>query len=513
LMINNTDSLYSFIVPVEYPKAGDKPSPVKIGVINIATKQTIWQKIDGDADNNYLPRMEWTASNNLMVIQLNRYQNSMNVLKTEANTGKSTVIYNEKSNTWIDINDPSLSGYDGFPCTLVDDGKAFLWESDADGWNHTYKISADGKSKELITTGNYDSNFQSYNKATNTIFSISSPNDATQRYLYATDLATKQTKRLTPIVFDGTNKYVFSPDGAFAKHSNSNINRIQNVRLITTELHNKIYPLVEDTFTKPKRNYNLEKIKVKTIDNIEMDGIMAKPLDFDSTKKYPVFFFVYGEPASTVANDVPSFNNLISPLIPKGYIGIAMDNRGTPALKGREWRKAIYKKIGVINSYDQAMAAKEILKWKYIDKDRVAVHGWSGGGAMTLNLMFRYPEIYKTGIAVAAVTDQRFYDNIYTERYMGLPQDDPAAFNEASPITFAKNLKGNLLYMHGTGDDNVHYKNAEVLVNELIKEGKMFDFMPYPNRAHGIYEGAGTRQHMAKTFLKYIEENCPSGAR
>lgn len=510
LMINNTDSLYSFIVPVEYPKAGEKPSEVKIGVINITNNKTVWQKIPGEADNNYLARMEWAANNSLLIVQLNRRQNEIKLYKTATNTGIADVIYQEKSNTWVDLLETRI--YDTFPFIPIENGKSFLWSSDSDGWMHIYKITANG-TKEQITNEPFDAYYEAFNEATNTIYHTSSPTDATQRYLYETNLTTKITKRLTPAIFEGTNKYTFSTDGAFARHINSNITRNPNSRLISTQNHEKIFPYGIESFTKPNLGFSLEKFKVKTVDNIEIDGIMAKPLDFDSTKKYPVFFYAYGEPANSQANDEPDFESLIDPLIPKGYIGIKMDNRGSPLLKGREWRKSIYKKIGVINSRDQAMAAKEVLKWKYIDNERVAIHGWSGGGAMTLNLMFRYPEIYTTGIAVSAVTDQHFYDNIYTERYMGLPQDDPEAFIQASPNTFAKNLKGNLLYIHGTGDDNVHYKNAEVLINELIKHGKVVSVMPYPNRAHGISEGAGTRQHLAKTFINYIEKNCPPGAK
>lgn len=513
LMMNNTDSLYSFTVPVEYPKAGEKPSSVKLGVVNIASDKTNWLEIPGEANNNYLPRMEWTANNELMVIQLNRHQNEVNVYKCVVNTGKASQIYQEKNNSWIDVFDSSSGMYDGFPCTIVDNGKAFLWSSDADGWMHVYKIAMDGKSKELITKENFDIYFLAYNQATKTIYTAASPTDATQRYLYETNLDTKITKRSTPNQYEGTNVYRFSPDATFAKHTNSNINRNWNSRLISLQNHEKIYPNEADLFSAPKRDYTLEKFKVKTIDNVELDGIMAKPLDFDASKKYPLFFFVYGEPMSAVANDVPYFNSFITALIPKGYIGIALDNRGTPVFKGTEWRKCIYKNIGIINTRDQAMAAKEILKWNFIDTDRVAVHGWSGGGAVTLNLMFQYPEIYKTGIAIAAVTDQHFYDNIYTERYMGLPNENEAAYIQASPITYAKNLKGNLLYIHGTGDDNVHYKNAEVLINELVKYDKMFDLMIYPNRTHGINEGEGTSQHLANTFMKFILKYSPPGAK
>ena len=512
-MINNTDSLYPTIIPVEYPKAGDKPSSVKIGIVNIDSLQTNWLNIPGEPDNNYLVRMKWLSNESIMVVQLNRNQNQVTMYDCNAKSGAARVIYKEESTSWIDVFDTSAGEYDVFPCQFVDSGKAFLWSSDADGWMHIYKISLDGKSKELITKTNFDAYFKAYNEKTKTIYFIASPEDATQRYLYETNLSSKKTKRITPAVFDGTNRYVFSTDAAFARHTNSSISRNYNQRLIALSGHQKIYPKEADVFAAPNRDYSMEKFKVKTADGVEIDGVIAKPLDFDPSKKYPVFFFVYGEPMASVANDSPYFNMFISELIPKGYIGIAMDNRGTPVMKGTQWRKSIYKNIGIINTRDQAMAAKEVLKWNFIDSDRVAIHGWSGGGAVTLNLMFQYPEIYKTGVAIAAVTDQHFYDNIYTERYMGLPDENEAAYIQASPVTHAKNLKGNLLYIHGTGDDNVHYKNAEVLINELIKYDKMFDLMIYPNRSHSIDEGEGTEKHLTDTFIRFIEKNCPPGAK
>jgi dipeptidyl-peptidase-4 len=512
-MINNTDSLYPVIVPVEYPKAGEKPSSVKIGIVNIDSVQTNWLNIPGEPDNNYLVRMKWLNNESVMVIQLNRNQNQVTMYDCNAKSGSARVIYKEESTSWIDVFDISAGEYDTFPCQFVDNGKAFLWSSDADGWMHIYKISLDGKSKELVTKTNFDAYFKAYNEKTKTIYFIASPTDATQRYLYETNLSSKKTKRVTPEAFEGTNAYVFSTDASYAKHTNSNIKRDYNTRLVALSGHKKILPKEADVFANPKLNYSLEKFKVKTSDGIDIDGIMAKPLDFDPSKKYPVFFYVYGEPMASVANDEPYFNYFIAKLIPKGYIGIAMDNRGTPVMKGTEWRKSIYKNIGIINTRDQAMAAKEVLKWNFIDSDRVAIHGWSGGGAVTLNLMFQYPDIYKTGIAIAAVTDQHFYDNIYTERYMGLPEGNEANYSKASPVTHAKNLKGNLLYIHGTGDDNVHYKNAEVLINELVKYDKMFDLMIYPNRSHDISEGEGTVKHLTDTFIRYIGKNCPPGAK
>jgi dipeptidyl-peptidase-4 len=194
-------------------------------------------------------------------------------------------------------------------------------------------------------------------------------------------------------------------------------------------------------------------------------------------------------------------------LAQKGFVIINMDNRGTPSLKGSAWRKSIYRKLGVLNTRDQALAAKEVLEWDFIDKEKVSVWGWSGGGSMTLNLMFRYPEIYKTGVAVASVANQLLYDNIYQERYMGLPEENLEDFVEGSPITYAKNLEGNLLIIQGTGDDNVHYQNMEYLVNELILQNKQFQMMSYPNRSHGINEGKNTTRHLYTLITNYLIEN------
>ena len=511
LMINNTDSLYPFTIPVEYPKAGNKPSSVKIGVIDMTSHKTVWLNIPGDPQNNYLPRMDWAGPNEIAVVQLNRKQNEATFYLCDGMTGKANKIFTDKDEAWVDVVKPFV--WDVPSWTWVENGKSFLWNSEKDGWLHVYKISRDGKKEQILTKGNFDADYASYNAGNRNVYFYGSPHDATQKYLYRINLDNTDTVKVTPAKFDGTNTYRISPDSKYATHTNANIHRNFNERLIRLDDNKKVYPAGEDEFTEPRLGFKLEKIKIKTVDGVEMDGIMAKPNDFDPSKKYPVYFYVYGEPASTTADDLPHFDNFISQLIPEGYIGITLDNRGTPAFKGREWRKSIYRKIGVLNSRDQAMAAKEILKWNFIDTSRVALHGWSGGGAMTLNLLFRYPEIYKTGIAVSAVTDQRFYDNIYTERYMGLPDENEEDYKQASPITFAKNLQGHLLYMHGTGDDNVHYKNAEVLFNELIKQGKVFNMMIYPNRSHGIFEGPGTRDQLNKTFINFLRQNCPPGAR
>jgi dipeptidyl-peptidase-4 len=247
-----------------------------------------------------------------------------------------------------------------------------------------------------------------------------------------------------------------------------------------------------------------------------MDGYMIKPRNFDSSKKYPVVFYVYSEPATqTVTDTYGSAGNYLysGDMAADGYMQISLDGRGTPAAKGAAWRKAVYKNVGRINVRDQAMAAKKIMEWKFVDADRIAVWGWSGGGTTTLHLMFQYPEIYKTGVAIASETNRLCYDNIYEERYMGLPQENKADFEACSPITYAKNLEGNLLIIQGTGDDNVHYQNQEMLINELVKNGKQFSMMSYPNRTHNISEGEGTFMHLSGLYTKFLKEHCKGGGR
>jgi dipeptidyl-peptidase 4 len=299
-------------------------------------------------------------------------------------------------------------------------------------------------------------------------------------------------------------------------HTFSNIYTENQNEVVTLPDHKHVsghnIKINQDAKNKP------ELFKVKTVDGVEMDGWMVKPDNFDPAKKYPVVFYVYSEPAEATVTDSygASYNFLYNGnMQADGYICISLDNRGTPAPKGTAWRKAIYKNIGLVNIEDQAMAAKEVLKWPFIDSSRVAVWGWSGGGSCTLNLMFQHPEIYKTGISIAAVGWELTYDNIYQERYMGVPIDEAGrqVFIKGSPVTYAKNLTGNLLYIHGTGDDNVHYKNAEMLINELVKYNRQFQLMSYPNRSHGIFEGAGTRQHLSALYTQYLKEHCPPGGR
>ena len=260
----------------------------------------------------------------------------------------------------------------------------------------------------------------------------------------------------------------------------------------------------------------MEFFRVNNDDGTPLDCYMIKPVDFDPNKKYPVFFYVYGEPWGSTVRDSWGWNSYLYHLFlsQNGYIVMSVDNRGTPAPRGREWRKCVHGQIGVLSSADQAAAAREISKkFDFVDGDRIGIWGWSGGGSMTLNMLFRYPDLYKTGISVAPVPDQTLYDNVYQERYSGLLSENAEGYKKGSPITYAKNLKGNLLLIHGTGDDNVHYQGSERLINELVKHNKIFSFMSYPNRSHGIWEGEGTTRHLYETMYRYLTERLEPGGK
>jgi dipeptidyl-peptidase-4 len=523
-MINNTDSIYSKVIPVEYPKVGQSPSACRIGVVDIGTAKTTWMNIDGDPRQHYIVRLEFIpGTNEFLVQQLNRKQNESKIIRCNTATGNASVISSEKDAAWVDVMTPDENTYSldfKHPVQWLAGGKEFLWTSEKDGWRHLYRITSDGKKETLITPGNFDViSLSAIDEESGVVFFLASPTNATQKYLYKTKLDGKgKLELVTPVSLSGTHDYNISPTGKFAQHAFSNTYTKPVGEFISLPQHKAINEKESiDTKLPSVQEENVtEFFKIKTEEGTEMDGWMVKPKSFDPTKKYPIVFYVYTEPWGANVTDsygVSQNWSYMGDMREDGYIYISIDNRGTPVPKGREWRKSIYRKIGVVNIRDQALAAKEILKWPFVDAERIAVWGWSGGGSATLNLMFQFPEIYKTGIAVAAVANQLTYDNIYQERYMGLPQENMEDFMNGSPVTYAKNLQGNLLYIHGTGDDNVHFQNAELLVNELVKYNKQFQYMAYPNRSHGLAEGDGTFEHFTTLYTEFLKRNCPPGAR
>lgn len=518
-MLNTTDSVYSKVVPVEYPKVGEKPSPAKVGVVDINTAQTKWMNVPGAPDENYIIRMEWAGAGEIILQQVNRRQNESKVITCNTATGAAKTVLSESDKAWVaTLNEwrQDVKGWD-----WISSGKEFIWFSEKDGWRHLYRVGRDGKETK-ITTGNYDViDMLNVDEKSGYVYFYASPVNATQQFLYKTKLdGTGSLIRVSPEGEEGTHQYEISPNGQFARHGFSNYYTRPLNEWVSLPDHKPFKK--EDDITKKLKPEDKAKsltsfFQVTTEEGVTMDGWVTLPKNFDSTKKYPVVFYVYGEPAATTVNDGwgAGTNFLYNgDMTADGYIQVSLDNRGTPSPKGREWRKAIYQKIGQLNIRDQALGAKQVLKkWNYIDTTRVAVWGWSGGGSSTLNLMFQYPDEYQTGISIAPVTSSLFYDNIYTERYMGLPSENKDGYKNGAALTHAKNLKGDLLFIHGTGDDNVHYQNAEALINELVKNGKSFQMMSYPNRTHSISEGEGTFTHLAGLYTRFLKEHCPPGGR
>ncbi|MFB0938541.1 MAG: S9 family peptidase [Urechidicola sp.] len=503
-MINNVDSLYSKPIPLPYPKVGTKNSDVKVGVVSSNGGKTNWFEIPGDPTNNYLARMDFIPnSNEVMIQQLNRKQNANTVWIGNTHTMGLHTIFTDKDDAWLDIHDNIM---------WLEDEKYFTWTSEKDGWLHLYKVSRDGKEFSTITKGNIDVvKINCIDPKGGYVYYIASPENFTQRYLYRSKIdGSTAPERVSPQEQAGQHAYQISADAAYAIHTFQNSRTPKKIALINLQDHTPIRGLednkellnkVDALGLSPK-----EFIKID-VGEVVFDAWMIKPSNFNLEKKYPILFFIYGEPAMTTVQDAWQGEDLWHQyLAQQGYIIVNIDNRGTPVPRGRDWRKSIYGQIGILAAHDQAAAAKQLFKdYPFIDTDKVGMWGWSGGGQMTMNCMFRYPEIYHSGLAVSFVSDQRLYDNIYQERYMGLLEDNEANYIAGSPISHAKNLEGNLMIMHGTADDNVHYQSFERLTNELIKHNKMFEMMSYPMRSHRINERENTTLHLRRTMARYWE--------
>jgi dipeptidyl-peptidase-4 len=525
-LINDTANLYPVITSFPYPKAGETNSAARVGVVNAAGGSTRWFEIAGDPRNNYLPRMEWAASSDEVIIQqLNRLQNTNNVMLGDSHTGKVRTILVEKDDAWVDTAWGDI-GWDKHglargDAEWIDGGRRFLWTSERDGWRHIYSISRDGTDVRNLTPGNFDViNVEKVDTTNGWLYFEASPDNATQKYLYREPLdGGGKLQRLTPAAQPGSHAYNISPRGDVAIHTFATFSKVPTTELVRIPEHTVVRSLIDNREVQERiaklKPTPAEFFKVDIGDGVQLDGWMIKPPDFDAHKRYPVLFHVYGEPwGQTVLDSWGGRNELWHMMLAqKGYIIASVDNRGTPAPRGRAWRKIIYRKMGIVNSQDQANAARAISKWPFVDPARIAIWGWSGGGSSTLNAMFRYPDVYSVGLAVAPVPVLRYYDTIYQERYCGLPQDHPDEYQQSSPITFAAGLKGKLMIVHGSGDDNVHYQGTEALINALVAANKPFELMVYPNRSHGIYEGPGTSRHLYTLFTRFITGNLEPGGR
>ncbi|OGN96491.1 MAG: peptidase S9 [Chloroflexi bacterium RBG_13_51_18] len=512
-MINNTDSLYPRLIPIKFPKPGERNSSCRIGFVGIRGGETRWLEVPGDPSNNYIPQMDWDGNSKELVFQhLNRAQNRNELMLGDVTTGQVRSILTDSDQTWVEAV-PDICWLEG--------GQKFIWVSERDGWRHVYLASRSGDKMRLLTSGSFDvESIAGVDEKNGWLYYTASPENPTQRYLFRTALDGRgKTERVTPEGEEGTHVYWLSPCSRWAVYTYSRFGVPPVTNLVRLPEHKEIRALADNRQLREKVNY-LKKGPAEffriDIGGVLLDAWSMRPLDFDPKKKYPVLFNVYGEPWGSTVTDRWEGDEYLWHLLltQKGYIVMSVDNRGTRVPRGRAWRKSIYRQVGILASAEQAAAVRSIIRqFSFVDEERVGVWGWSGGGAMTLNLIFRYPDLYRTGMAVAPVTNQRFYNSIYQERYMGTPESNPEGYEKGSPVTFAGQLKGHLLVVHGTGDDNVHFQNTESLVNELVKHNKPFTMMTYPNRSHGIWEGENTTRHLYGLLTDYLIQNLPPGPR
>jgi dipeptidyl-peptidase-4 len=504
-MIRTTDSLYSRVVPIQYPKAGEANSAARIGVVSAAGGETTWLQIEGDPRNNYLARMEWAASSDELVVQkLNRLQNTLDLLLADARTGQVRTVLVEQDSAWVEVVDDLV---------WLGDGKRFTWVSERDGWNHVYVVSRDGKDVKLITPGDFDVlNVVGTDDANEWVYYIASPDNPTQRYLWRARLDGKgKAERLSPATASGSHLYNAGPGMRWAFHTYHTFTSAPIIDLVQLPSHKSVRMLAANKQLRDRvmaiRKGTVEWTTLRAADGSRLNAWIMKPADFDSTRRYPVLFQVYGGPGSQTVVDGWTGSQYLWHLMltQKGYVVASVDNRGTGA-RGRAWRKVIYKQLGVVETQDQASAAADLARRPWVDPQRIGIWGWSYGGFMSLNALFQAPDVYRTAIAVAPVTHWKYYDNIYTERYNGLPQENAAGYDKGSPLSYVKQMKGDLLLVHGSGDDNVHYQNSEALINALVAANKPFEMMEYPDRTHSI-SGGNTSLHLRELLTRYLDEH------
>jgi dipeptidyl-peptidase 4 len=512
-LIDDTAALYPTTRVFAYPKSGTTNSAVRVGVVRADGGGTTWMKTPGDPRNTYIPSLEWIDASTVAMQQLNRLQTENDYLLGDASSGAVTRVFHDatatRPPTWVDIQED---------ITWVDNRRAFLWLSERDGWRHLYRVSRDGRSM-LLTNFPADVIALAGVDATGA-YVIASPSNATQRYLFRVPLdGSSAPQRVTPGDASGWHGYDFAPGGRMAFHTYSSFERPGMMDVVSLPDHRSLRPLLDPSVVQRKVaaavGQRTEFLKVSVAEGVTLDGWMIRPAAFDASKKYPVIVFVYGEPASQTVTDAWSGGHLFyRALADAGYVVVSFDNRGTPAPKGAAWRKAVYGAVGVLSAQDQAAAIRALAATHaFIDLSRIGIWGWSGGGSNTLNCMFRFPEVYKVGVSVAPVPDQKLYDTIYQERYMGVPEPNGEGYQAGSPINFAQDLKGDLLIVHGSGDDNVHFQGTERLVNRLVELKKPFDLMVYPNRTHSISEGPGTTAHVYQLIGRYFVTHLPPGPR
>jgi dipeptidyl-peptidase-4 len=511
------DPTYRTFRETRVERIGGPITTLRIGVVGLEGGPTRWIELADKPGTFYLNPLGWAGnSDEVLVDKYSRSRDAREVLLANHRTGAITKAYAETDPAWVDMENGGLEWIRG--------GKTFVLFSERDGWRRAYVVSRDGSSLKPITPAGSDLIARGQMDDKNGWFYYyASPTNATQRYLYRARLdGTGAPERLTPPDQPGSHGYVFSPDSRWAFHTYSTFDKPPVTDLVQLPEHRSVRVLRDNAAAaarvKPLIARPTEFLQLDIGGGVVMDAWMIKPRDFDPTKKYPVFVFVYGEPAGqTVLDDwrggqgFSLFHRAVADL---GYIVVSIDNRGTPAPKGAVWRRAVFGSLGPLSTEEQAAGLKALARLcPFVDLSRVAIWGWSGGGSNTLNALFRKPDAYHVGIAVVPKPQPQYYWAEYQENYMRTPQDNPEGYRTCAPINYAEGLRGDLLIITGTGETNTHVEITEGLVDRLIELGKRFDYFAYPNRDHGLSEGNGTTVHVQMLITLYLIEHLPPGPR
>jgi dipeptidyl-peptidase-4 len=511
------DPSYPGVQQHRFARVGGAIEKLRIGVVISDGTQLSWLPIESPQEGFYLGQVEWAGnSEEVLVEKFSRFRDKREFLLV-ATSGKIETIFSEMNEAWVESSQGKNSGL-----VWIQGGQGFVVISEKDGWRHAYRYARDGKEISRLTHEDHDIIDRAViDEERGWYYYYASPNDATQKYLYRVALdGSGKSQRVTPENQVGTHRYLFSPDAKWAIHSYSTLDSPPLHELVEVEGHRVVKSLEENQDIRERMksiiSHPTEFLKLDIGNGLELDAWLRKPRDFDASKKYPLFIYVYGEPhAQTVLNEWGAaqmdFHRLVAEL---GYVVVSIDNRGTPAPKGAAWRRAIFGSLGPLSTDEQEAGLKALLKQcPFIDANRIGIWGWSGGGSNTLNALFRKPDSYHVGIAVVPKPQPHLYNAWFQEIYMRTREVNADGYEKAATINYADGLKGKLLIMTGSGETNTHIQIIEGLVDRLIALGKPFDYMVYPNRDHGLREGDGTLVHVRMHILRYLMQNLPAGPR
>ncbi len=511
------DPSYPEVREVRFARVGGTIPTLRVGVVDAGGGETRWLAIPAPPEGFYLGQVSWAGnSHELLVEKLSRSRDEREFLIADIRTDAVTRIYHESDPAWVIASYRRNAGLE-----WIRGGSAFVVLSEKDGWRHAYVCSRDGGKQALITPGSFDIIQRGIvDEAGGWFYYFASPDNATQRYLYRVRLdGSAEPERVTPSDQPGTHDYDFSPDARWAFHTASTFDTPPTTELVQLQEHRTVRVLEDNRGLKEKLEPLISRptefLQLDIGGGVVLDAWMIKPRDFDPSQEYPVFVYVYSEPHSqTVLDRWSGSNNYHRVIADLGYLVVSIDSRGTPAPKGAAWRRAVFGSLGPLSTEEQAAGLQEMGRTRpYVDLSRVGIWGWSGGGSNTLNAMFRKPNVYQVGIAVAPKPQPHLYNAWFQEIYMRTLEDNPEGYRRSAPINFAEGLQGDLLIIHGTGETNTHLEITEGLVDRLIELGKPFDYMTYPNRDHGIRRGKGTSLHLRMLMVRYLLDHLSPGPR